>query len=122
MRPGTEQFIAPIDPGLRPRIAGYGLSETTRGLFYVYGDHWVPTIVGKERLKRLIAGGDPDFDSAIINGDFALPDLLEHPYVVRAEVNPSAKKRKRLLRWVEGSTTSNENPCGGSDAQMTPTL
>jgi len=101
METGVREFVAAIDPGLRTRIAAYDFSETVRGLFYVYGDHWVPTLVDETRAKRILRGEDPEFDGVILSGDFSLPEWLEGPFVVRFERDPDKVKHKELLRWVE---------------------
>jgi len=101
MESGVREFAAAIGPDLRPRIAAYDFSETIRGLFYLYGDQWVPTLVDEARAKRILHGDDPDFDGIILSGNFSLPEWLDTPVVVRFERDPDKIKHKELLRWVE---------------------
>ncbi|MBN1296359.1 glycosyltransferase family 39 protein [bacterium] len=107
LEPGIHNYLAGIPEPLRDRVAGWNFSGTMLGLFYVYGDWAVPQITSRERLDRIIAGCDEEYDSIIINQEESIPDLISRPYTLLRKGHPHGTKKKRILYWIRGNA---ENP------------
>ncbi len=109
METEIQRFGALIEPAERERIAALRFTETMRGLFYVYL-RWPIQEVDQERAQQIIRGEDPDYQSVIVNGNRSLPQLLKHPYVLRAEAAPGSPGHLRPLYWVAGPETPAATP------------
>ena len=104
MQETITEFYAQIPAKQRPRVAGLDFSETIRGYFSYYCDWSVPQIRNSDRLRKIIAGMDPDYDSIIVNGRKLdqLAQLKSH-YRIIGENYPSKTNWKRKIYWITGS-------------------
>jgi 4-amino-4-deoxy-L-arabinose transferase-like glycosyltransferase len=104
MQKTVTEFYAQIPADQRPRVAGLDFSETMRAYFYYYCDWSVPQIRDPDRLRKIIAGVDPEYDSIIVS-DRRLAQLeqLKSPYRIIGESHPNKTNRKRKTYWVKGS-------------------
>jgi 4-amino-4-deoxy-L-arabinose transferase-like glycosyltransferase len=104
MQKTVTEFYAQIPADQRSRVAGLDFSETMRAYFYYYCDWSVPQIRDPDRLRKIIAGVDPEYDSIIVS-DRRLAQLeqLKSPYRIIGESHPNKTNRKRKTYWVKGS-------------------
>jgi len=104
MQETVTEFYAQIPADQRPRIAGLDFSETMRGYFYYYCDWSVPQIKNPDRLRKIIAGMDPEYDSIIVPGrKLAQVEQLKSLYRIIGENYPSKTNWKRKTYWLKGS-------------------
>ncbi len=104
MQKTVTEFYAQIPADQRPRVAGLDFDETTRGYFYYYCNWCVPQIRELERLQKILAGTDPEYDSIIvIDKRSSLLKQIESPYRIIGENHPSKTNQKRKAYWIEGS-------------------
>lgn len=98
------EFCAQIPADQRPRVAGLNFSETMRACFYYYCGWSVTQIRNPDRLRKIMAGIDPEYDSIIVP-DKILTQLEQAKslYRIIGENHPSETNRKRKLYWVKGS-------------------
>jgi 4-amino-4-deoxy-L-arabinose transferase-like glycosyltransferase len=96
-------FIKQIEPVKRPRIAGIGLSEGQRGLFYIVAGWKVSLIESEEEVRRILRGNSPQFDSVIIAGMGDPPKLEQENKSVQVRASSYAgigRHHLRYLLWV----------------------
>ena len=104
MQETVTEFYAQIPADQRPRVAGLDFSETMRAYFYYYCNWSVPQIRNPDRLRKIIAGIDPEYDSVIVPYK-RLTQLkrLTPLYRTIGESYPNKINRKRKTYWVKGS-------------------
>lgn len=104
MQKTVTEFYAQIPAEQRPRVAGLDFSETMRAYFYYYCDWSVPQIRDPDRVRKIIAGIDSEYDSIIVNGR-KLDQLaqLKSLYRIIGENYPSKTNWKRKVYWITGS-------------------
>jgi 4-amino-4-deoxy-L-arabinose transferase-like glycosyltransferase len=104
MQKTVTEFYAQIPADQRPRVAGLDFSETMRAYFYYYCDWSVPQIRDPDRLRKIIAGIDPEYDSIIVpDRRLAQLEQLKPFYHTICESHPNKTNRKRKTYWVKGS-------------------
>jgi len=104
MQETVTKFYAQIPADQRPRVAGLDFSETMRAYFYYYCGWSVPQIRGPDRLRKIMAGIDPEFDSIIVPyKKLAQMERLTPLYRIICESHPNKTNRKRKTYWVKGS-------------------
>ena len=104
MQETITEFYAQIPAEQRPRVTGLDFSETMRGYFYYYCDWSVPQIRRSDRLRKIIAGMDPEYDSIIVpDGKLAQLEQVKSLYRIIGENHPSETNRKRKIYWVKGN-------------------
>jgi len=103
MQKTVTEFYAQIPAEQRPKIAGLNFSETMSAYFYYYCDWSVPQIRNPDRIRKIMDGIDPEYDSVIVT-DKKLDRLeqLKSPYRIIGESHPSETNRKRKTYWVTG--------------------
>ena len=103
MQKTVNEFYAQIPAHQRSRVAGLDFSETMRAYFYYYCDWPVPQIRNQDRLRKILAGSDPEYDSIIV--PYRRLTQLERIipiYRIINESHPSKTNRKRKTYWVKG--------------------
>ena len=104
MQETVTEFYAQIPAEQRPRVAGLNFSETMRAYFYYYCDWSVPQIRDPDRLRKIMAGTDPEYDSIIVpDRKLAQLEQLKSPYRIIGENHPNKTNRKRKTYWVKGN-------------------
>jgi 4-amino-4-deoxy-L-arabinose transferase-like glycosyltransferase len=104
MQKTVTEFYAQIPAEQRPRVAGLDFSETMRAYFYYYCDWSVPQIRNPDRLRKIMAGMDPEYNSIIVpDRKLAQLEQLKSPYRIIGENHPNKTNRKRKTYWVKGS-------------------
>jgi 4-amino-4-deoxy-L-arabinose transferase-like glycosyltransferase len=100
---GTRAFAERIPQERKSKVAGWNFEETSRAMFYYYCNWTVPLIDDKNRLFRIVAGKDSEFDSVIVTREPSIPDLFgKKKYRIITEEYVGAAKHKRDLHWIEG--------------------
>ena len=103
MQKTITEFYAQIPAEQRPKVAGLNFSETMRGYFYYYCNWSVPQIRDPDRLRKIMAGMDPEYDSIIVpDGKLAQLEQLKSPFRIIGENHPNNTNRKRKTYWVKG--------------------
>ncbi|MFO7972154.1 MAG: hypothetical protein R6U40_10435 [Desulfobacterales bacterium] len=104
MQETLTEFRAQIPAEQRSRVAGLDFSETMRGYFYYYCDWSVPQIKDPDRLGKIMAGIDLQYDSIIVpDKKLAKLEQLKLPYRIIGENHPSKTNWKRKIYWVKGN-------------------
>lgn len=104
MQETVTEFYEQIPADQRPRVAGLGFSETLRGYFSYYCNWSVPQIKGPDRLRKIMSGMDPEYDTIIVPaGKLAQLEQVKSLYRIIGENHPSETNRKRKIYWVKGS-------------------
>jgi len=104
MQKTVTEFYAQIPADQRSRVAGLDFSETMRAYFYYYCEWSVPQIRDPDRLRKIIAGIDPEYDSIIVpDRRLAQLEQLKPFYHTICESHPNKTNRKRKTYWVKGS-------------------
>jgi len=96
-------FAEEIPAEVRPRIAVWNFSETTRGGLAFYGNLSISNRVEDAQMLSIVAGQDPDFDSVILSWKKDLSELVLPPYRILAEGRPGYGHRARPLYWIVGA-------------------
>ena len=102
MRRDVQAFAARIPDTRRPRVGGWRLSETMRGAFGFYCGWTVPPIRDTSRLRTVLEGKDPEFDSIITGPKELAVEKLDVPQRVLEQASPGDSSNKRTVQWVEG--------------------
>jgi len=104
MQETVTEFSAQIPVHQRPRVAGLDFSETMRAYFYYYCDWSVPQIKDPDRLQKIMAGIDPEFDSLIVPyKKLAQLKRITPLYRTIGQSHPNKTNRKRKTYWVKGN-------------------
>lgn len=104
MQRTMQDFYRQIPADAKPSIAGMDFDETMRGYFYFYCDWSIPQITAPERLHKIVAGLDSNFNSVIIPYKrMSYLEQLDLPYEILAESTPSHTNRKRKVYWIKGA-------------------
>ena len=103
MGPAYRAFADQIPPAARPRVAAWNFSETTRGGLFFHGGLSLARISGPDRLDRILAGEDPEFDGVVLDWRNDLAEVVRRPYRLRALGRPGAGRSSRPLHWIEGA-------------------
>jgi 4-amino-4-deoxy-L-arabinose transferase-like glycosyltransferase len=104
MQKTVTEFYAQIPAEQRPRVAGLNFSETMRAYFSYYCNWSVPQIRDADRLREIMGGMDPEYDSIIVpDRKLAQLEQLKLPFRIICENHPNKTNRKRKTYWVKGS-------------------
>jgi len=104
MQETVSEFYAQIPVDQRSRIAGLDFNETMRAYFYYYCNWSVPQIRNLDRLRKIMAGIDPEYDSIIVPYKrLAQLEQVTPLYRTIGESYPHKTNLKRKTYWVKGN-------------------
>ena len=107
-------FAAAVSAGDRPRVAGWDLSETDRACLVLYGDWSVPPVGDPDRLRKIVAGEDREFDQVLVARDPSGDALFGRPVRVLAACRTGDRSHRRGLFLVARPAGSGPSPGAGA--------
>ena len=90
----------------RSHVAGWNFSETMRANFYYYGNWSVFQIKKNDRLQKILAGHDDEFDSILFSEVASVVDVVQFPHQIILETNLGSFRHRKNLFWVKGRNFS----------------